>query len=216
MRRASVLPWRCPMKSLLLAALAIGLMSGAAHAQRDRDGRPQRDPGAMSAPGTVGSDRGSERGMRNRPPGGQTSPATGPGPGASSGRRPSQPAPQVVAPAPAPHRDSRFQPRPIPPPVVIAPPPIRERPIYRSGPIYAPPVYAPPRVVVEQPPNWRYRRAFGWCREKAERLHHYEWLMQQDGRVSKDEARIAREMRFDLARNCGDGRWAPDRGWYWR
>ncbi len=64
------------------------------------------------------------------------------------------------------------------------------------------------------PPGWRYKQPYNWCREKARRLYDFEWRMQQDGRISRDEARIAAGLRSDLAASCGGGRWHPKRGWY--
>ena len=66
------------------------------------------------------------------------------------------------------------------------------------------------------PPAWRHRQPYGWCQAKASRLHEFEYRMQQDGRVSRDEARIASALRGDLASSCGNGRWHPQRGWHYR
>ncbi len=82
-------------------------------------------------------------------------------------------------------------------------------------PVYREPRYVGPPVVVGQPPSWRHGRAYNWCQARAQRLHEFEFRMQQDGRVSRDEARIARSLRADLAANCGGGRWNPNRGWYY-
>lgn len=94
----------------------------------------------------------------------------------------------------------------------------------RTPPGYRPPppqVYrAPPPVVVAPnpgfgaPPGWRHRRPYDWCQAKAQRLHEFEFRAQADGRVSRDEARIARSLQADLASSCGGGRWHPQRGWY--
>jgi hypothetical protein len=65
------------------------------------------------------------------------------------------------------------------------------------------------------PPGWRWRQPYSWCQAKAARLYEFEYRMQQDGRVSRDEARIAQSLRADLAANCGGGRWHPQRGWYY-
>ncbi len=87
-------------------------------------------------------------------------------------------------------------------------------PGYRPPPpVYAPP---PPPMAYGAPPQWRHRRPYDWCRAKAERLHQFEYQMQMDGRVSRDEVRIANSLRADLASSCGGGRWAPNRGWHYR
>ena len=88
---------------------------------------------------------------------------------------------------------------------------------YGPPPGYRPPrVYAPPSNGYGAPPQWRHRRAYDWCQQKAQRLHHFEYTMQTDGRVSRDEVRIANSLRADLANSCGSGRWAPNRGWHYR
>lgn len=86
------------------------------------------------------------------------------------------------------------------------PPPPPPRPYYAPGPG---PGYGPP-------PGWRYRRDYGWCEERARRLHAFEFRSQRDGFVSRDEARIAASLRADLQASCGGGRWHPNRGWYVR
>lgn len=88
------------------------------------------------------------------------------------------------------------------------PPPPPPRPYY-GGPGYGPPP-GPPRD------EWRHRRPRNWCEEKARRLHRFEYEMTTDGRVSRDEQRIANSLRADLANSCGGGRWAPERGWHYR
>lgn len=82
-------------------------------------------------------------------------------------------------------------------------------------PVYREPRYVGPPVVSGPPSGWRHARAYNWCQARAQRLHEFEFRMQQDGRVSRDEARIARSLRADLAANCGGGRWNPNRGWYY-
>lgn len=94
------------------------------------------------------------------------------------------------------------------PPPGYRPPP----PVYRAPP--PPPAYGPGPYGA--PPAWRHRRPYDWCQAKAARLHEFEFRMQQDGRVSRDEARIASSLRADLAASCGGGRWHPQRGWYYR
>ncbi len=84
------------------------------------------------------------------------------------------------------------------------PPPPPPPPGYYRGPA------GPP------PGAWRHARPYDWCRAKAERLHSFEYRMQLDGRISRDEARIADSLRYDLQRSCGDGRWHPNRGWHYR
>lgn len=92
--------------------------------------------------------------------------------------------------------------RPPPPPGYYPPPP-------------PPPVYQqPPRRYYGGPPDWRHARSYNWCQGKAARLYDFERRMQMDGRVSRDEARIANSLRADLQASCGGGRWAPNRGWY--
>ncbi len=108
--------------------------------------------------------------------------------------------------------------RPPPPPGYYPPPPPGYRPPPPPPPVYAPP---PPRVVAPgpgfgAPPGWRHRRAYDWCQVKAQRLHEFEYRATLDGRVSRDERRIAQSLRADLANNCGGGRWAPNRGWHYR
>ena len=66
------------------------------------------------------------------------------------------------------------------------------------------------------PGAWRHSQPYNWCAEKAHRLHEFEFRMTRDGRISRDEARIAESLRFDLQRHCGGGRWHPDRGWHYR
>lgn len=83
---------------------------------------------------------------------------------------------------------------------------------YRPPPVYRAP---PPPPAYGAPSNWRHRQPYNWCQAKAARLHEYEYRMQLDGRVSRDEARIASSLRADLARSCGGGRWNPQRGWYY-
>ena len=84
------------------------------------------------------------------------------------------------------------------------PPPGRDG--YGPGPNHN----APP------PGAWRHGQPYDWCRAKAERLHHFERTMRQDGRVTRGEMQIADSLRNDLQRSCGGGRWNPDRGWYYR
>ena len=106
---------------------------------------------------------------------------------------------------------AQYYPPPPPPPYYAPPPP--PRPYYPPPPTYrAPP---PPSAYYGPPPGWRHRRPYDWCQAKAARLYEFEWRMQQDGRVSRDEARIARSLRADLAASCGGGRWHPQRGWYY-
>lgn len=89
-----------------------------------------------------------------------------------------------------------------PPPGYRPPPP---PPAYRPGPPVAP-GYAG---------EWRHRRPYNWCQAKARRLHEFEYRSQMDGRVSRDEMRIANALRADLRAQCGGGRWHPQRGWYY-
>ncbi len=108
-----------------------------------------------------------------------------------------------------PYGDGRGGYRPPPPPDYYPPPPR-----YRQPPP-PPPVYAP-GPAYGAPPAWRHRRPYDWCQAKAARLHEFEYRMQLDGRVSRDEARIASSLRADLASSCGGGRWHPQRGWHYR
>jgi hypothetical protein len=174
------------MKRILaIAMVTLGLMAQNVSAQAPPDGQRRFRPPQAKGPPPVG-----------QPP--QV--------------RPPRPSPPVIV-APPPRRP--------PPQIIVRPPP----PVYRAPPVYRPPppVYrAPPPPVIfapapsyGPPPNWRHRRAYGWCEERARRLHQFEYQMQLDGRVSKDEVRIARSLRADLAANCGGGRWAPNRGWYY-
>ena len=129
--------------------------------------------------------------------------------GQGGGRAPQYQAPP--GPPPQVQQQPRF--RPAPPPVVYAPPPPQRQwggGAGPRGPVYVPqPSYGPP------PGSWRHRRPYDWCQVKAQRLHEFEYRMQMDGRVSRDEARIARSLRADLANSCGGGRWNPNRGWYY-
>ncbi len=210
--------WRLDMmKKLAVAFVAsLSLLAGEATAQ----------PAGTRAPGAQ-PDANVPNAAPRRPRSDQ--PAT----------RPPVPPPPVVQQPPSQQqpRQSGGQPRGGPrvdrPPVVVQPAPQRgwdERPrrqppvIYQQPPVYrpAPPVYrpAPPIIVAPgpsygPPPNWRHRRPYNWCRAKAERLHQFEYQMQLDGRISRDELRIARSLRADLANSCGGGRWNPNRGWYY-
>ena len=82
-------------------------------------------------------------------------------------------------------------------------------------------IYRGPKVRWEgghgTPPQgaWQHARSHDWCLDKARRLHDFERLAASDGRVSKDERRIIENLRYDLQRSCGGGRWHPDRGWYY-
>lgn len=108
--------------------------------------------------------------------------------------------------------------RPPPPPNVYVPPEYRPRQAIPPQPEFRrqPPVVVTPGPSYGPPPGWRHRRAYDWCQAKAARLHEFEFRAQQDGRVSRDEMRISRSLRADLANSCGGGRWAPNRGWYYR
>ncbi len=87
---------------------------------------------------------------------------------------------------------------------------------YYPGPPPPPPPPGHYRGPVAPPGAWRHARPYDWCRAKAERLYSFEYRMRQDGRISRDEARIADSLRYDLERSCGGGRWDPGRGWYYR
>jgi hypothetical protein len=87
-----------------------------------------------------------------------------------------------------------------------------------------PPGYRPPPPVYRAPPpppahggpgDWRHARPYNWCQAKARRLHEFEMRSQLDGRVSRDEMRIAASLRADLQASCGGGRWHPQRGWFY-
>ena len=86
-----------------------------------------------------------------------------------------------------------------------------------GGPPPGPP--GPPGRYAPQPPHrepdWRHAQSRGWCEEKARRLHDFESRMTRDGRVSRDERRIAENLREDLRHSCGGGRWHPNRGWHY-
>lgn len=207
------------MRMLLLAAAAVGL--GATQLVAQPTGGQFRQPSITPVPAVAD---------RNAPPQAKRPP---PPPTAPDGAFPrGGPPPRHVPPAPPPQ--PRFVPPPPPPPQPRSEPryqprpepryyPPRAEPRYVPGPRYEPvPRYAPPPPVVigppiyGPPPGWRHRRGYGWCRAKAERLYEFEYRMQLDGRVSRDEMRIANALRADLQRSCGGGRWAPDRGWYYR
>lgn len=65
--------------------------------------------------------------------------------------------------------------------------------------------YAPrPWSFGEYPYERRHHRI---CQEKAWRLHDFERRAAADGRVTKDERRIAEGLRRDLERTCGGFRW---------
>ena len=82
-------------------------------------------------------------------------------------------------------------------------------------PVYREPRYVGPPVVARPERGWRHTQPYNWCQARAQRLHEFEYRMQLDGRVSRDEERIARSLRADLRASCGGGRWAPNRGWYY-
>ena len=88
----------------------------------------------------------------------------------------------------------------------------------RPPPGYRPPppeFRGPPPPPYAAPGGWRHARPYAWCQEKARRLHDFEYRSQMDGRVSRDEMRIANALRADLRASCGGGRWHPQRGWYY-
>lgn len=177
------------MIRLIVSALAVGLLAAEASAQGPTDGFRRAPPNAAAGQRPQG-----------RPP----------GPPPQIQRQPRPAGPPVVIRRPPPER---FRPPPRPPVVIVPPRPPRYRApppaIYVPPPVYAPAPYAGP------PPGWRHRRSYSWCQVKAQRLYEFEYRMQQDGRVSRDEARIAQALRADLANSCGGGRWAPSRGWYY-
>ena len=74
--------------------------------------------------------------------------------------------------------------------------------VYRPSPA---PVYGAAQRHV-QPPAWRTRRPYDWCQTNARRLRDFDGRVQADGRVSRDEARIAQSLQADLATNCYRGR----------
>ena len=91
-----------------------------------------------------------------------------------------------------------------------------------GGPLPPGPPGPPGRYGAPPPPpppsnrgEWRHAQPRNWCEEKARRLHDFEFRMTRDGRVSRDERRIADGLRDDLRRSCGGGRWHPDRGWHY-
>ncbi len=55
-------------------------------------------------------------------------------------------------------------------------------------------------------------RGYDRCEARFQRLREFEYRVQRDGRVSRDEDRIARSLRADLAANCGGSRRLPRRG----
>ena len=64
------------------------------------------------------------------------------------------------------------------------------------------------------PGAWRFARPHSYCVDKARQLHEFERRAASDGRVDRRERRIDVELRAELDRDCGGGRWNPDRGWY--
>ena len=64
--------------------------------------------------------------------------------------------------------------------------------------------------------RWEYSRPRDWCEGKARRLHEYEHRARADGIITREERHTIHALEDDLARSCGGGRWAPDRGWYRR
>lgn len=63
--------------------------------------------------------------------------------------------------------------------------------------------------------SWDHPRPYGWCRDKARRLHEYEYRASRDGRLSTNEKITIGLLRADLDNSCGGGRWHPKRGWYY-
>ncbi len=63
--------------------------------------------------------------------------------------------------------------------------------------------------------RWEHPRPYGWCREKAQRLHEYEYRASRDGRLSTNEKITIGLLRSDLQNSCGGGRWHPRRGWHY-
>lgn len=55
----------------------------------------------------------------------------------------------------------------------------------------------------------RRHAAYAWCRPNIARLTRFEGRAMADGRVSRDEARIAGALSADLATVCGYGSWSP-------
>ena len=62
--------------------------------------------------------------------------------------------------------------------------------------------------------RWEHPRPYHWCREKARRLHDYEYRASCDGRLSTNEKITLGLLRADLDQSCGGGRWHPRRGWH--
>lgn len=65
-------------------------------------------------------------------------------------------------------------------------------------------------------PGWKHSRPYHWCRDKARRLHEYEYRASRDGRLSTNERITISLLRADLDNSCGGGRWHPRRGWHYR
>lgn len=63
--------------------------------------------------------------------------------------------------------------------------------------------------------RWEHPRPYGWCRDKARRLHEYEYRASRDGRLSTNEKITIGLLRSDLQNSCGGGRWHPRRGWHY-
>lgn len=45
------------------------------------------------------------------------------------------------------------------------------------------------------------------CQDKADRLHRFERRAARDGRISRDERILMRDLERDLDRSCGRYRW---------
>ena len=65
---------------------------------------------------------------------------------------------------------------------------------------------------VQPPGAWRHRRPYDWCQANARRLREFDSQVRTDGRVSRDEARIAQSLQTDLAASCSRGRRPTYRG----
>ncbi len=89
---------------------------------------------------------------------------------------------------------------------------------YRRPPpprVYRGPREVAGRIVPGPPQGWPNGRPYDWCEAKAQRLNQFEYQVQRDGRVSRDEDRIARSLRADLGSNCGRGLGGSSRVWYY-
>ena len=85
--------------------------------------------------------------------------------------------------------------------------------VYRPSPA---PDYGAGQRHVQPAGAWRTRRPYDWCQANARRLRDFDAKVQTDGRVSRDEARIAQSLQTDLATSCSRGRRPAIRSWHYQ